>query len=233
MRYLILCAYWAGTVLLLALLLMSFDYGFGRALFVASSMLPGMLCAQCFLPQALTVPRRRWVAVAGVAMGAVVVEWVAMLLANRYTQVAAGPREEFPALFSNPVFLSILLAAFVFPGECLSRWLRRRLPRPRSITFISERHKVTLPFAAILYVESNDCEVLLHTTDGSVYRTRTRISQWERLLDDRFVRIHRAYLVNADFATSVSAQSVEVGGIRIECSRKYRETAIARLVRQA
>ncbi len=48
----------------------------------------------------------------------------------------------------------------------------------------------------ILYVESNDNEVFIHAANGCSYRTRTRISQWEKLLDDRFVRIHRAYLVN-------------------------------------
>ena len=231
MRYLILCGYWGGAVLLLALLLVSFDYGFGEALFIASSMLPGMLCAQAFLPQALTVPRRRWVAVGCVAMGAVVVEWMAMLLANCHIRIAMGLHVDFPALFSNPVFLAVLLAAFVFPGAWLSRWLRRQLPQPRSITFVSERRRVTLAFAAIAYAESNDCEVVLHTIDGAAYRTRTRISQWERMLDGRFVRVHRAYIVNADLATDVSPQGVEVGGRRIDFSRKYREAALARLRR--
>ncbi|MCM1151055.1 MAG: LytTR family transcriptional regulator [Alistipes sp.] len=232
MRYWVICGYWIGAVVLLALLLVSFDYDFGRALFIASSMLPGMLCAQFFLPRALAASCRRAVAVVCVAMGAVVVEWMSMLLAYRYTRVAGEFYEDFPTLFSNPVFLSILLAAFVLPGELLSRWLRQRLPRPDSIAFVSERRRVMLKFAAIVYVESNDSEVLLHAVDGAVYRTRTRISQWEQQLDDRFVRVHRAYIVNADHATEVSAQSVEVGGIRIEFSRKYRESAVGRLSRR-
>lgn len=137
----------------------------------------------------------------------------------------------FPLLFSNPIFLFVLLVAFVLPCELLSRWLRRKLPRSRNITFVSERRKVTLEFAAIVYVESNDTEVLLHTLDGTVYRTRTRISQWEQLLDDRFVRVHRSYIVNAEHVAGVTAQGVVIGGMPIEFSRKYRELAAARLAR--
>lgn len=228
MRYWAIAGYWAGAVLILAALLVSFDYAFGRALFIATSMLPGMLCAQFFLPQALAARHRRGVAVVCAAAGALVVEWVSMLLASSYTQVACG-REFFPSLFSNPVFLLVLLVAFVLPCRLLSQWLRRRLPKPRSVTFVSERRKVTLAFAAIVYVESNDTEVSLHTVDGAVYRTRTRISQWERQLDERFVRVHRAYIVNAEHIAGVTPQAVEIAGLQIEFSRKYRESAAARL----
>lgn len=230
MRYWAIAAYWSVAVLLLAALLASFDYGFGRALFIATSMLPGMFCAQFFLPQAFSARRRRGVIVVCAVVGAVVVEWVSMLLASNYTLVAFG-REVFPSLFSNPIFLLVLLVAFVLPCELLSRWLRWRLPRSRNITFVSERRKVTLEFAAIVYVESNDTEVLLHTVDGTVYRTRTRISQWEQLLDDRCVRVHRSYIVNAEHVAGVTAQGVVIGGMQIEFSRKYRELAAARLAR--
>ena len=57
----------------------------------------------------------------------------------------------------------------------------------QTVSFISERRKATLPVGELLYVESNDTEVFLHTADGGLYPTRTRISQWERLLDDRFI----------------------------------------------
>ena len=230
MRYWAIAAYWSVAVLLLAALLASFDYGLGRALFIATSMLPGMFCAQFFLPQAFSARRRRGVTVVCAVVGAVVVEWVSMLLASNYTLVAFG-REVFPSLCSSPIFLLVLLVAFVLPCELLSRWLRWRLPRSRNITFVSERRKVTLEFAAIVYVESNDTEVLLHTVDGTVYRTRTRISQWEQLLDDRCVRVHRSYIVNAEHVAGVTAQGVVIGGMQIEFSRKYRELAAARLAR--
>lgn len=232
MRYWAMAGYWAGAVLSLAVLLVSFDYEFGRALFIASSLLPGMLCAQFFLPQAFAASQRRGVAVVCAVAGVVMVEWVSMLLACTYTRVVVWPHSSFPALFSNPIFLLVVTVAFVLPGELLARWLRQRLPQPRHIAFVSERRKVTLALAAILYVESNDTEVALHTVDGAVYRTRTRISQWEQQLGERFVRIHRAYIVNADHVVRITAQAVEIDGLQIEFSRKYRESAFARLVRE-
>lgn len=229
MRYLVTLGYWSAAVLLLASVLVSFDYGFGRALFIATSMLPGMLCAKYFLPQACKASRRRVAAVCCVGAGVVVTEWMAMLLASLYTTAVPVWKEPFPELFSNPVFLLILLAAFVIPEELLARYLKRRLPRTKTVAFISERRKVTLSLSGIAYIESNDSEVLVHSADRRVFRTKTRISEWERLLDDRFVRIHRAYLVNAERVGEITSSQVVLDGRTFEFSRKYRERALARL----
>lgn len=233
MRYLATIGYWVVAVLLLASVTSGFGYPFDRALFVASAMLPGMFCAKFFLPEAFRVPRRRGVAVAAVGLGIVVVEWVAMLLAHRYTQGEWWQEEmPFPALFSNPAFLVLLLAAIVIPETLLSRYLDRRLPRTKEIAFVSDRRRVTLGLAQIVYIESNDDEVLLHTLDGRSYRTKTRISQWERLLDDRFVRIHRAYIVNSEHVASVGGGQAVVAGRTFDLSRKYRESAMRRMKKQ-
>ncbi len=61
-----------------------------------------------------------------------------------------------------------------------------------------------------------------HIVDGSVYRTC-------RQLGERFVRVHRAYIVNADRTRDVTAACVEVDGVRIEFLRKYRKLAVTRL----
>ncbi len=61
-----------------------------------------------------------------------------------------------------------------------------------------------------------------HIVDGAVYRTC-------RQLGERFVRVHRAYIVNADRTRGVTAACVEVDGVRIEFLRKYRKLAVTRL----
>lgn len=229
MRYLATIGYWLAAVLLLASVMAGFGYDFSQSLFLATAMLPGMFCAKMLLPGAFSAQRRRVVAVVCVAAGILVLEWLLLLLAHHHTQHDfwrdALP---FPVLFSNPVFLALLLSAIVLPEALLARWLDARLPRMRTVTFISCRRKVTLQVADILCVESNDSEVMLHTAGGEVYRTKTRISQWERLLDDRFVRIHRAWLVNADHVDDVQPGQVTVGGRTLDISRKYRDEAAAR-----
>ncbi len=233
MRYLATIGYWAVAVLLLASVVSGSGYPFDCALFVASAKLPGMFCAKFILPEAFRAPRRRGVAVVAVGLGIVVVEWVAMLLAHRYMQGEWWQEEvPFPTLFSNPAFLVLLLAAIVIPETLLSRYLDRLLPRMKEIAFVSDRRRVTLEVAQIVYVESNDDEVLVHTLDGGSYRTKTRISQWERLLDDRFVRIHRAYIVNSEQVVSVGGGQAVVAGRTFDLSRKYREGAMRRMKKQ-
>ncbi len=229
MRYLLTFGYWTLAVLLLAGLTVSFGYGFDEALFIASSMLPGMFCAKLLLPAALRTPRRRAVAVLCVAVGTLVVEWLSLLLVHRCSQLGHWQNPlPFPALFSNPAFLILLLAAIVVPEMLFARWIDARLPHMKRVTFVSERRKVTLAVADILYVESCDSEVLVHTVGGGEFRNRTRISQWESLLDERFVRIHRSYLVNAEHVGDVHPGRLSVGGRTLEISRKYRERVAAR-----
>lgn len=234
MRYLATIGYWLAAVLLLATVMAGFGYDFRQALFLATAMLPGMFCAKRLLPGVFRAQRRRFVAVVCVAAGILVMEWLLLLLAHHYTQHDfwrdALP---FPLLFSNPAFLALLLAAIVLPEVLIARWLDAHLPRMRTVTFISCRRKVTLQVADILLVESNDSEVMLHTADGNVYRTKTRISQWEQLLDERFVRIHRAWLVNADHVVDVQPGQLTVGNRTLDISRKYRNQVAARLGRQS
>lgn len=229
MKHLAICAYWIVAVLLLAAVTGSFGYDFRQALFFATALLPGLFCARLLLPGALRSPRRRGVAVVSVAGGVLVVEWLALLLAYRYALRDSWPwQQEFPPLFSNPAFLVLVSAAIVVPEMVLERWLDDHLPRMKRVTFVSERRRTTLPVADILYVESNDSEVLLHAADGSVFRTKTRISHWEQLLDDRFVRIHRAFLVNAEQVTDAAPTQVCIGERTLDVSRKYRDAVIER-----
>ena len=195
-------------------------------LFLATSLLPGMFCAKLFLPEALRAPRRRGVVVGALCCGILVVEWGALLAASRCTQQSWFEDPVFPALFSNPAFLLILLAAVVGPEYALARYVASHMPQPDRISFVSERRKVTLLLADILCIESNDSEVTLHAVDGTRYRTRTRISQWERLLDERFVRIHRAWLVNAGQVRS-GPPAVRAAGIERNAGRTRAGAAIA------
>ena len=134
---------------------------------VATSLLPGMFCAKFFLPMALRAERRRVLAVICVVASTLIIEWMSLLLASFHTTPSENlMRAPFPGLFSNPVFILILLVAIVVPGELLSHYLKKKLSEERYVTFISDRRKVVLPIEAILYVESNDKEVLLHTQEG-------------------------------------------------------------------
>ena len=101
-------------------------------------------------------------------------------------------------IFSLAAGLLLVLSACILPEILIERRLEARRPYDRMLRFVSDRRPVTLDPAELLYVESNDSEVWLHTRTGEAYRTKTRISQWEALLDRRFLRIHRSYIVNTE-----------------------------------
>lgn len=104
MKHLATFLYWLAAVFALALILVSFDYRFGRALFLATSLLPGMFCAKFFLPMALRAERRRVLAVICVVASTLIIEWMSLLLASFHTTPSENlMRAPFPGLFSNPV----------------------------------------------------------------------------------------------------------------------------------
>ena len=113
-----------------------------------------------------------------------------------------------------------------------AKWLSRRFKeQDRTVTFFSDRQSVTLKVADIAYVESNDTEVRIITQAGESYRNKTGIAQWENLLGEGFLRIHRSYLVNVASASLSSADTVTVGNDRLPVSRKYKESVISVLNR--
>jgi DNA-binding LytR/AlgR family response regulator len=48
------------------------------------------------------------------------------------------------------------------------------------------------------------------------------ISQWEETLDNRFIRVHRSFIVNEHHIEQANATGLVVGGKLIEVSRKYK-----------
>jgi DNA-binding LytR/AlgR family response regulator len=86
---------------------------------------------------------------------------------------------------------------------------------------------VTLRQAEIAYVESNDTEVRIVTASGDTYRNKTGISQWENLLGDGFLRIHRSYLVNTALSVLGAQDTVSINGTSLPVSRKYKENVKA------
>ena len=60
--------------------------------------------------------------------------------------------------------------------------------------------------------------------DGQAYRNRNGITQWENLLGDGFLRIHRAFLVNVAESVLSSTDTVEITGKVLPVSRKYKDS---------
>jgi DNA-binding LytR/AlgR family response regulator len=131
---------------------------------------------------------------------------------------------DLPSMLWNPVFVAVVLAILAYGHYLLVKWLDKKFPSERPVTFNSGYKKVSLRKEDILYIESRDAEVWIYARDGRQYRNRTGISQWEDVLGPGFVRIHRAFLVNRAEMKVLSSESVSVAGKELPVSRKYKDS---------
>ena len=80
----------------------------------------------------------------------------------------------------------------------------------------------------MLYIESIKDYVQIHFINDTL-TLKYGITAFEKLLDDRFVRIHRSYLVNADKITAFTKNDVEIGNIEIPIGDLYKQEALEKL----
>ena len=218
-----------AAVPFVALLLVSLGYTLGEASLLAVMFLPGLFAFRHFLPQIRFAERRRGALQLFYLTGAVLTfEYVALMLTNFYLRYNASVWRydiTMSDLLQNPLFILLLLAACALPMHWIERRCNTQPARDRYVEFISDRRRVRLETERISYLESNDSVVWIHTSTGESLRTKTKISQWEQQLDDRFLRIHRSYIVNTAHVGQYHPSRVNVGGREIEISRKYKDTA--------
>lgn len=223
MRILGRIAYWLAAIALLATILTSLDYTLAQAILIGLAFCPCALALEFLMPKAKKPMDKVYLSLA-VLLGV----FVLILILHYYVWASyvqgMNPKDVAPMLI-NPAFLGLILTVLSIGDYYWAKWLAKRFkPKNRTITFFSDRRSVTLPVSDIAYIESNDTEVRVVTVSGETHRNKTGISQWENLLGDGFLRIHRSYLVNTALMTVTSPDTVTVGAVQLPVSRKYKET---------
>ena len=232
-KILIIIAYWLVAIVLTTLLLVSLDYDLAEAGVMSLTFLPAALALSFFLPKVDRTKNRRdrildsiFIILGVMAMTFQLIFSIQLvfIFLHGYDIMAAWP---IPAMLRNPVFVAGILAVLAYGHYRLVQWLNARFPSTKPITFFSGYRKVSLYRDDILYIESRDSEVWVVAKDGQSYRNRNGISQWENLLGEGFLRIHRAFLVNVSHATLSTPDTVLVDGKELPVSRKNKETVKA------
>ena len=93
----------------------------------------------------------------------------------------------------------------------------------KTISFMSERKRYTLPINEILYVLMKKQDAFVHLSDGSVLKTRKTFAEFQEELGDDFIRIHRGGLVAAKAIHSVNALITICNGDSLEYSVQHRD----------
>lgn len=158
--------WWLTATLVIAFVLVGLGYLFADALLLGVLFLPGMLTARYFVPQLSFENRRQGILdTVYLALAILGIEYLSLMLGHA---VVLGAGEGgMPGLLLNPPFILLVLTALIAPEIALEKHLERRCPYARSISFVSDRRKITLDPAEISYVESNDSEVWIHTAGES------------------------------------------------------------------
>lgn len=232
-KIIVIVTYWLAAIFLTALLLTSLDYVLWQAILMSLSFLPAAMALSFFLPlvERQSKGRKRILDTFYIVLGVMLMTFFLIFLWQWLFITVDGLEGwkvwSIPAMLGNPVFVAAILAILAYGYYLLAKWLERKYPSERPITFTSDYKKVSLKKEDIIYVESRDSEVLIITRSGEQYRNRTGIGQWENLLGPGFLRIHRSFLVNVADATLASPDLVSIAGQSIPVSRKYKDSVKA------
>ena len=231
MRFVLRIAYWLLAIALLAAILTSLDYTLAQAFLIGLIFCPCALALEFLMPRARKPMDKVYLSLAMLVGVILIILILHQLVWTSITQNGFGRQgKAVPPMLINPAFLGLILTALAIGDSYWARWTNNRFkPKDPSVTFFSERKSVTLKLADIAYVESNDTEVRLVTVSADSYRNKTGIGQWENLLGNSFLRIHRSYLVNASLARLSSPETVTVGQTELPVSRKYKDSVRAAL----
>jgi len=224
--------YWLAVTGLISLLFMSLAENFAMSLFLAVMMLPGALFAK-FVGGTISF-KNRFKGIMDTIyflLFILVLEYLLIFLVHAYflslkynlfsvTNNLIKPS----AILFNPLFIWLLLFAFLGLEKLLAAKLSMEEARSEFIEFTSERKKIRIEVDAISYIESCDDVVFVVVSGGTQYRTKMNITLWSNVLDDRFVRVHRAFIVNRSCIVGMSAGRLKLdSGVEIYVSKRYRE----------
>lgn len=228
-KAIIIVAYWLVAIFLTAFLLMSLDYDLWVAALMSLSFLPAALALSFFLPKVERTGdgKRRILDTVYIILGVMMMTFLLIYMWQYFfiTVIFASDYSKWslPAMLGNPVFVAAVLAILAYGNYLIVKWLDKKYPEDRPITFTSDYRKVSLRKQDILFVESRDSEVWITARDGRHYRNKTGISQWENLLGSDFIRVHRSFLVRIADAVLTASDVISIDGKSIPVSRKYKD----------
>ncbi len=77
----------------------------------------------------------------------------------------------------------------------------------------------------IIFIESLKNYIKVKTTEKEIITHKSITSMQETLPKEKFLRVHRSYIVNLDFIDSFSPSKLSLKGIEIPIGRKYKNEA--------
>lgn len=83
------------------------------------------------------------------------------------------------------------------------------------------KKNIKIELNKISYIESMKDYIKIHLTDNTIV-TKQSLSSFEEKLDERFLRIHRSFIVNTNKITAFTAADVEIGLVELPIGDSYK-----------
>ena len=79
--------------------------------------------------------------------------------------------------------------------------------RQRSVLLSTAEGEIKVALADILYIESENVYIILHTAHGD-YRTRMALGKFSEQLDETFFKVHRSFIVGLKYIKKITRTEV-------------------------
>lgn len=89
------------------------------------------------------------------------------------------------------------------------------------IFLMYHRKNIKINFNDIIFIESVKSYVKIHLENKQI-EVKHALAALEKKLDDRFIRVHRSYLVNKEKITAFTRKDIEIGNIEIPIGENYK-----------
>ena len=121
------------------------------------------------------------------------------------------------------------------PGFRFAKERDPSTPRPgnsgrRTLMIDKGKVKVRIPVQNVLFVKAEHVYCRIFFTNDQRVLQRTSLEKLQaRLPADRFVRVHRSFLVNVDHVRKYTSKKILIGDVVIPIGRTLRDRVVARL----
>lgn len=93
----------------------------------------------------------------------------------------------------------------------------------------ADKKNYKIKFSDILFIESLDNYIKVHTIEFDVICYESLTSMEQKLPSDSFIRIHRSYIINLSKADIFTSSYIEINNQRFIIGRNYKEKVSKRL----
>jgi len=162
------------------------------------------------------------------------VEKIPVIYLSDYTSKATvqKAKETQPANYLSKPFTESDLMRAIEIAIYIANEQRARTDNDEDFVFIRDRERknhIKLPYNTIIYVEADRSYCKIQTTDKLHTPALSMASVADQLSAERFVKIHRSYIVNIRKVSEFMGNELVVGGHKLPVSDQHRAQLMMRL----